>query len=473
MNKLLSDLDFSQAKVLIAGDMMLDRYYYGTVSRISPEAPVPVVNVKSEIYTLGGAGNVVNNIKGLSAQCTIIGAAKKDDDAGRLLNNLFTNIQAKSFFIDADMPTISKLRVVGSKQQIVRLDFEDIHVFSESVNNQIKSIFDAELLNHNIVVISDYGKGLCSPEICFHIIEQSNKQNKKVIIDPKGSNWDKYNNAYLVTPNVKELSEVCGFEIENKDDEVIKYGSIIREKYNLTYLIVTRSEKGITIIGENHIKTIPTQAMEVFDVSGAGDTVISSIAVFLGLNLNIDDAVYLANAAAGVVVGKLGTAPITLSELHYALSGFRSSKVVAYNHIADIIKREKSFNKTIVFTNGCFDILHRGHVTYLKHAKALGDILVLGLNSDASVKRLKGPSRPVNNEQDRAVVLEALECIDYIVIFEEDTPLNLIKNVMPDILVKGGDYKAEDVVGKEYAGRVEIIDFVEGYSTTSTINKLK
>ncbi len=473
MNKLLSDLDFSQAKVLIAGDMMLDRYYYGTVSRISPEAPVPVVNVKSEIYTLGGAGNVVNNIKGLSAQCTIIGAAKKDDDAGRLLDNLFTNIQAKSFFIDADMPTISKLRVVGSKQQIVRLDFEDIHVFSESVNNQIKSIFDAELLNHNIVVISDYGKGLCSPEICSHIIEQANKQNKKVIIDPKGSNWDKYNNAYLVTPNVKELSEVCGFEIENKDDDVIKYGSIIREKYNLTYLIVTRSEKGITIIGENHIKTIPTQAMEVFDVSGAGDTVISSIAVFLGLNLNIDDAVYLANAAAGVVVGKLGTAPITLSELHYALSGFRSSKVVAYNHIADIIKREKSFNKTIVFTNGCFDILHRGHVTYLKHAKALGDILVLGLNSDASVKRLKGPSRPVNNEQDRAVVLEALECIDYIVIFEEDTPLNLIKNVMPDILVKGGDYKAEDVVGKEYAGRVEIIDFVEGYSTTSTINKLK
>ena len=473
MNKLLSDLDFSQAKVLIAGDMMLDRYYYGTVSRISPEAPVPVVNVKSEIYTLGGAGNVVNNIKGLSAQCTIIGAAKKDDDAGRLLDNLFTNIQAKSFFIDADMPTISKLRVVGSKQQIVRLDFEDIHVFSESVNNQIKSIFDAELLNHNIVVISDYGKGLCSPEICSHIIEQANKQNKKVIIDPKGSNWDKYNNAYLVTPNVKELSEVCGFEIENKDDDVIKYGSIIREKYNLTYLIVTRSEKGITIIGENHIKTIPTQDMEVFDVSGAGDTVISSIAVFLGLNLNIDDAVYLANAAAGVVVGKLGTAPITLSELHYALSGFRSSKVVAYNHIADIIKREKSFNKTIVFTNGCFDILHRGHVTYLKHAKALGDILVLGLNSDASVKRLKGPSRPVNNEQDRAVVLEALECIDYIVIFEEDTPLNLIKNVMPDILVKGGDYKAEDVVGKEYAGRVEIIDFVEGYSTTSTINKLK
>lgn len=473
MNKLLSDLDFGKAKVLIAGDIMLDRYYYGSVSRISPEAPVPVINVKSEIYTLGGAGNVVNNIKGLTADCTIIGAAKKDDDAGRLLDNLFNNIQARYFFIDAEMPTISKLRVIGGKQQIARLDFEEIRPFSESVNNQIKALYDSELNNHNVVIISDYGKGVCSKEICSYIIDKANKQNKKVLIDPKGSSWEKYSNAFLVTPNVKELSEVCGFEIENEDEQVIKYGSMIREKYNLTYLIVTRSEKGITIIGKDYIKTIPTQAMEVFDVSGAGDTVISSIAVFLGLNLNIDDAVYLANAAAGVVVGKLGTAPITLSELYYSLSGFRSSKVVSYNHISDIIKREKSFNKKIVFTNGCFDILHRGHVTYLKHAKTLGDILVLGLNSDDSVRRLKGPQRPVNNEQDRAVVLEALECIDYIVIFEEDTPLNLIKNVMPDILVKGGDYKAEDVVGKEYAGKVEIIDFVEGYSTTSTINKLK
>lgn len=473
MNKLLSDLDFGKAKVLIAGDIMLDRYYYGSVSRISPEAPVPVINVKSEIYTLGGAGNVVNNIKGLTADCTIIGAAKKDDDAGRLLDNLFNNIQARYFFIDAEMPTISKLRVIGGKQQIARLDFEEIRPFSESVNNQIKALYDSELNNHNVVIISDYGKGVCSKEICSYIIDKANKQNKKVLIDPKGSSWEKYSNAFLVTPNVKELSEVCGFEIENEDEQVIKYGSMIREKYNLTYLIVTRSEKGITIIGKDYIKTIPTQAMEVFDVSGAGDTVISSIAVFLGLNLNIDDAVYLANAAAGVVVGKLGTAPITLSELYYSLSGFRSSKVVSYNHISDIIKREKSFNKKIVFTNGCFDILHRGHVTYLKHAKTLGDILVLGLNSDDSVRRLKGPQRPVNNEQDRAVVLGALECIDYIVIFEEDTPLNLIKNVMPDILVKGGDYKAEDVVGKEYAGKVEIIDFVEGYSTTSTINKLK
>lgn len=323
-----------------------------------------------------------------------------------------------------------------------------------------------------MIVISDYGKGMCSEELCPFIIEKANAQNKKVIIDPKGANWEKYNNAFLVTPNVKELSEVYGKEIANEDDDIIKYGSIVRKKYNLTYLVVTRSEKGITIIGENYVKTIPTQAMEVFDVSGAGDTVVACIAVFLDLGLDIDNAVYYANLAAGVVVGKLGTAPITLSELTYALNGIHSSKVVSRSSISDIIKRERSFNKKIVFTNGCFDILHKGHVTYLKKAKSLGDILILGLNSDDSVRRLKGPTRPVNSENDRAVVLEALECIDYIVIFDEDTPLNLIKNIMPDILVKGGDYKVEDVVGREYAGRVEIIDFVQGYSTTSTIEKL-
>lgn len=469
-NKLL-DYNFNKSNILIVGDIMLDRYYYGSVSRISPEAPVPVINVKSEIYTMGGAGNVANNIKGLTADCTIIGAAK-DDEAGRLLKQMFENINAYSYFIDADMPTISKLRVIGGKQQIARLDFEEIHPFTDDVNSQIKSIYIKEIEKHNVIVISDYGKGMCSEELCPFIIEKANSQNKKVIIDPKGANWEKYNNAFLITPNVKELSEIYGKEIANEDDDIIKYGSIVRKKYNLTYLVVTRSEKGITIIGENYVKTIPTQAMEVFDVSGAGDTVVACIAVFLDLGLDIDNAVYYANLAAGVVVGKLGTAPITLSELTYALNGIHSSKVVSRSSISDIIKRERSFNKKIVFTNGCFDILHKGHVTYLKKAKSLGDILILGLNSDDSVRRLKGPTRPVNSENDRAVVLEALECIDYIVIFDEDTPLNLIKSIMPDILVKGGDYKVEDVVGREYAGRVEIIDFVQGYSTTSTIEKL-
>lgn len=471
MSNILLDYNFAKINILIIGDIMLDRYYYGSVSRISPEAPVPVINVKSEVYTMGGAGNVANNIRGLTSNCSIIGIAK-EDEAGKLLQQMFNNIDVKTHFIDADMPTISKLRVIGGKQQIARLDFEDIKPLNEKLTNQVKSIYENQLKEHDVVIISDYGKGICSDEICPFIINKANEQNKKVIIDPKGSNWDKYKNAYIVTPNVKELSEVYGKDIPNEDENVIKCGIQIREKYNLTYLIVTRSEKGITIIGKNYNKTIPTQAMEVFDVSGAGDTVVACISVFLGLGLDINEAVYFANMAAGVVVGKLGTAPITLSEFSYSLNGIHSSKVVSINSIADIIKREKSFDKNIVFTNGCFDILHKGHVTYLKKAKSLGDILILGLNSDDSVRRLKGESRPVNNENDRAAVLEALECIDYIVIFTEDTPLNLIKSVMPDVLVKGGDYKASDVVGKEYAGKVEIIDFVNGYSTTSTIKKL-
>lgn len=471
MSKILSELTFNEANVLIVGDLMLDKYYYGNVSRISPEAPVPVINVKSESSTMGGAGNVVNNIKGLTSNCTVICAAQ-NDDAGILLTKMFNNINAQYKFIDAGMPTISKLRVIGSKQQIARLDFENIIDFSSNIKENIKEIYKKELENHNIVVISDYGKGMCSEEVCSYVIQEANLQNKKVIIDPKGSNWNKYSNAFIVTPNVKELSEVCGYEISNTDDDIIKHGTMIREKYNLIYLIVTRSEKGITILGENHIKTIPTQAIEVFDVSGAGDTVVASLSVFLGLGLNIDEAVHYANAAAGVVVGKLGTAPITLSELSYSLNGFHSSKVISCNHIADIVKKEKAFNKKIVFTNGCFDILHKGHIMYLKKAKTLGDVLILGLNSDDSVKRLKGESRPINDEEARATVLEALECIDYIVIFNEDTPYNLIKKVMPDVLVKGGDYKASEVVGSEFSKEVVIIDFVQGFSTTSTINKI-
>ena len=472
MNKLISEQNYKDLNVLIVGDVMLDRYYYGQVSRISPEAPVPVINVVDEKSTLGGAGNVVNNVRGLTANCSLIGSAAKDHD-GLILENMFKHINADYNFIDTSMPTISKLRVIGSKQQICRLDFENVKEFTKSIKEEIINTFKNRINNSQIVVISDYGKGICSEEVCSAVINTTIEKNKMVVVDPKGSNWDKYKNATIVTPNVKELSEVVGKNILNTDEEVIKYGKIIREKYNLKYLVVTRSEKGITIIGNNEfVKTIPTEAREVFDVSGAGDTVVACLAVFLGLNMDIEEAVILANHGAGVVVGKLGTAPITLSELEFSAEGIHSSKIIPRNFITDIVSRERRFNKTIVFTNGCFDILHIGHVTYLKKAKSLGDILILGLNSDDSVKRLKGDSRPINSEKDRAGILEALEFIDYIVIFNEDTPYDLIKAIQPDILVKGGDYKAEDVVGREFSKKVEIIDFVDGYSTTNTINKI-
>lgn len=467
----ISELSFDKTEILIIGDIMLDKYYYGSVSRISPEAPVPIVNVKSEVCTMGGAGNVANNIRGLTANCRVIGCAS-DDEAGNTLYTMFKKIGAESVFIDAGIPTISKLRVVGSKQQIVRLDFEEIRAFSDEVNISFKNAVDENIDSCNVIVISDYGKGVCSEEICQHIINRAKEKGKPVIIDPKGSVWNKYMNASIITPNVKELSEVAGKEIPNEDHYIIETGRLILKKYNIEHLIVTRSEKGITVISGNTHKTIPTVAKEVFDVSGAGDTVVSCLAVFLGLGFCLEDASVIANAAAGIVVGKLGTAPIFLSELSCSLNGVHGNKIISIDNIENIIDRERAFDRKIVFTNGCFDILHHGHISYLKKAKGLGDRLVLGLNSDDSVRRLKGKDRPVNSQSDRAAVLEALECIDYIVIFEEDTPLELIKKVRPDILVKGGDYMAEDVVGGQYAASVRIIDFLDGYSTTSTIKKI-
>lgn len=465
-------IDFSSAKILIIGDIMLDRYYFGNVSRISPEAPVPVVAVEKDIYTLGGAGNVANNISNLNAYCKILSTAS-EDISGRNLKNLLKNINCDYFFVDNGVPTTTKLRVIGEKQQIVRVDFEEVRQLSPKATDIYKENILKEIEQYNSVVISDYGKGVCTEEMCNFIITQSKKYNIPVIIDPKGSDWTKYYGATIVTPNVKELSEVAGISIKNNDYDIISVGREIREKYNIKYLVVTRSEKGITIISNNEYKHIPTTAMEVFDVSGAGDTVVATMASALGAGYNLEETVELANSAAGVVVGKVGTAPILIDELRFAMNCTTHSKIIPYDKINLVIEKERLKGKKIIFTNGCFDIIHRGHVDYLIKAKALGDTLILGLNSDSSVKRLKGETRPINNEYDRAFILSALEAIDYITIFTDDTPLELIKIIKPDVLVKGGDYKANEVVGREHAKSVEIIKFIDGYSTTNTINKMK
>lgn len=465
-------IDFSSAKILIIGDIMLDRYYFGNVSRISPEAPVPVVAVEKDIYTLGGAGNVANNISNLNAYCKILSTAS-EDISGRNLKNLLKNINCDYFFVDNNVPTTTKLRVIGEKQQIVRVDFEEVRQLSPKATDVYKENILKEIEQYNSIVISDYGKGVCTEEMCNFIITQSKKYNIPVIIDPKGSDWTKYYGATIVTPNVKELSEVAGISIKNNDYDIISVGREIREKYNIKYLVVTRSEKGITIISNNEYKHIPTTAMEVFDVSGAGDTVVATMASALGAGYNLEETVELANSAAGVVVGKVGTAPILIDELRFAMNCTIHSKIIPYDKINLVIEKERLKGKKIIFTNGCFDIIHRGHVDYLIKAKALGDTLILGLNSDSSVKRLKGETRPINNEYDRAFILSALEAIDYITIFTDDTPLELIKIIKPDVLVKGGDYKANEVVGREHAKSVEIIKFIDGYSTTNTINKMK
>lgn len=465
-------IDFSESKVLVIGDIMLDRYYFGSVSRISPEAPVPVVAVEKDIFTLGGAGNVANNILTLQANCKILATAS-NDSSGNKLKDLLNNIKSDYIFIDNNVPTTTKLRIIGEKQQIVRVDFESVKPLSPKSTDVYKEYIKNEIKNYKSIVISDYGKGVCTEEVCSFIINQSKLNNIPVIIDPKGSDWSKYKGATIVTPNLKELIEVAGKHITNTDYDVISIGREIREKYDIKFLVVTRSEKGITIISCNEYKHIPTTAMEVFDVSGAGDTVVATMAVALGSGYSIEESVELANSAAGVVVGKVGTAPILIDELRFAMNCLKHSKIIPFNKINLLVDKEKLKGKKIIFTNGCFDILHKGHVDYLNKAKGLGDILILGLNSDNSVKRLKGDSRPINNEDDRAFILSSLEAIDYVTIFEDDTPLELIKIVQPDILVKGGDYSAEEVVGREYAKSVEIIKFVDGYSTTNTIKKLK
>lgn len=466
----MSGYDFTGAKVLIIGDVMLDRYHFGSVTRISPEAPVPVVSVKKMTQTLGGAGNVANNIAHLQAGAVVIGSCGKDTD-GNTVRQMLDDINTRYCFVETKNPTTKKIRVIGDKQQIVRLDFEEITFMSDKYADSAKKFITAEMKNCTAVVVSDYGKGFCTFEVCEEVMRLAKSLSIPVIVDPKGSDWRKYAGATTITPNVKELAEAVGRQVENTDEDVVLAAREIIERTRVEYLVVTRSEKGISVILQNEHMHIPTEAREVFDVSGAGDTVVASLALGLSCGMDISDAVKVANKAAGIVVSKVGTAPILLSELNNTFNSI--SKIVDKDQLSAFLVKAKEMRRKVVFTNGCFDILHKGHITYLRKAASFGDILVLGLNSDLSVKRLKGGNRPINSEMDRAEVLAALEFIDFIIIFEEDTPYELIKAVQPDVLVKGGDYTIENVVGADIARKTVLVDFVDGYSTTKTIEKMQ
>lgn len=463
----MSRLNFSNSNVLVIGDVILDRYFFGDVKRISPEAPVPVLTVLKETTTLGGAANVVHNIYQLRGNASLVGVTGADENE-QSLKSILDNLELPYSFIQSNLPTTTKIRVIGDHQQILRVDFEEVLDENLSILKNLQKEIDVKIQNSNIVVLSDYGKGVCSKKICRYVIKKAEQLSKKVIIDPKGSKWKKYKGAFLITPNLRELREISGENFNNLDNEIAYWGKKVREKYSISYLLVTRSEKGMSLIGEKEIIHIPTHAKEVFDVSGAGDTVVAVLAAALGEGYSLYKAIELSNKAAGIVVGKLGTAAIRYDELqeivfnHYPLSS---------SDLEDKLARLKEQNLKIVFTNGCFDILHKGHVNYLKKARELGDFLVVGLNSDESVRVLKGESRPINNQEDRKYLLEALDCVDAVVIFNEETPYELIKSLKPNILVKGGDYKAENVVGKDLVQEVKIIPFVKGYSTSSIIEK--
>jgi D-beta-D-heptose 7-phosphate kinase/D-beta-D-heptose 1-phosphate adenosyltransferase len=458
------NINFKNARVLVVGDLMLDRYYFGSVTRISPEAPVPVARITSTNDTLGGAGNVANNLVHLGASCILIGAIG-DDEHGNLIHSKCDSSGIDFRPIRSVSSTIVKIRVFGEHQQIVRVDFEDPLFIDSSSKNELFKTFDTVLDEVSIVVISDYGKGFCTPGLCSHIIENARKRGLNVLVDPKGNDWNKYRNASIITPNIKELSDISGTQIENEDSSICQKGSKILALYSLEQLLVTRSEKGMSLLDQSNCSHFPTEAKQVFDVSGAGDTVMATLAASMAAGNDIVTSTRLANKAAGIVCGKVGTAPIELAELQAAIVANENNKITQEGILLQNIQTLRNEGKKIVFTNGCFDFLHRGHLHLFSEAKKLGDILVVAINSDESIKKIKENRDPVNDEQDRAFIVSSIKDVDFVTVFDGETPEPLLEQLRPDVIVKGGNYTVDQIVGKEFAVQAVIIPALEGYST--------
>jgi len=462
--------------ILVVGDLMIDHYLWGSCDRISPEAPVAVVDISKETTVLGGAGNVINNLVALGAKVSVSSVVGDDDNGIELTNMLHTiGVDCKNIITQPKRKTSKKSRVIAVSQQVLRYDNESKeNILSSSVEGILSSL-SPSITDFDMVILSDYGKGVLTDDLCQGIIQLSREKGVKVLVDPKGNDFTKYRGAYLLTPNKKEAMLATNITI--KDDKSLTEALLkLKNDCDLGISLITLSEDGIATY-EDELKRFTTVAKEVFDVTGAGDTVIASIAFALSSGIDIEESAKFANLAAGVVVGKIGSATVTLSEIEeYEATLHQSTSdahIKSFEEIESIVRRYVSNGKKIVFTNGCFDILHVGHVKYLQKAKSFGDILIVGLNSDESVSRLKGPTRPINIAQDRAYLLAALEAVDFVVPFSEDTPYELIKMIRPDILVKGGDYEGKEVVGTEFAGKLKLVDFVNGKSTTKTIEKIQ
>lgn len=466
--------DFEQARVLVVGDLMLDRYWYGATSRISPEAPVPVVHVGESEERPGGAGNVALNIASLGGHAEVIGLTG-DDEAAHLLGQRLESAGVRCHFERIPgVPTVTKLRVISRHQQLIRLDFED--GFHAVDGQALLARFESLLPDCHAVVLSDYGKGTLSQ--APRLIALARAAGKPVLVDPKGRDYTIYRGATLITPNLSEFTAVAGES--RTDEELVARAEDLREALELDALLITRSEKGMTLIRKGlPALHLPTRAREVYDVTGAGDTVISALAAALAAGHDLAAATALANLAAGVVVGKLGTATVTVPELRRAMRELDEieSGVVDEDRLVALVSDARAHGERVVMTNGCFDILHAGHVAYLEQARRLGDRLVVAVNDDASVRRLKGSDRPVNTLAQRMTVLAALGNVDWVVPFSEDTPERLICKVRPSLLVKGGDYRPEDIAGGDCVradgGEVIVLDFIEGVSTTRIIDRMR
>ncbi|WP_437609314.1 bifunctional D-glycero-beta-D-manno-heptose-7-phosphate kinase/D-glycero-beta-D-manno-heptose 1-phosphate adenylyltransferase HldE [Erwinia sp. V71] len=466
--------DFNRAAVLVVGDVMLDRYWYGPTSRISPEAPVPVVKVDNVEERPGGAANVAMNIASLGAESRLVGLTGLDD-AARALSATLNNVNVQCDFVAVPThPTITKLRILSRNQQLIRLDFEEGFdgVDAQPLHDRIT----VALPKIGALVLSDYAKGaLASVET---MITLARAAGVPVLVDPKGTDFARYRGATLLTPNLSEFEAVVG---KCKDEaQIVERGMKLIADFDLSALLVTRSENGMTLLQPGKAPLhLPTQAQEVFDVTGAGDTVIGVLAATLAAGDSLEEACFMANAAAGVVVGKLGTSTVSTVELENAIRARPETGFGVMNEaqLKEAVAQARKRGEKVVMTNGCFDILHAGHVSYLSNARKLGDRLIVAVNSDASTKRLKGESRPVNPLINRMIVLGALEAVDWVVSFEEDTPQRLIAEVLPDLLVKGGDYKPEDIAGSKEVwangGDVRVLNFEDGISTTNIIKSIR
>lgn len=466
--------DFSRARVLVVGDLMLDRYWHGDTSRISPEAPVPVVRVGDAEQRPGGAGNVALNVAALGGQATLIGLAGDDEAADALEQALQSKGVTCCFERLPGYPTITKLRVVSRHQQLIRLDFED--GFPSAEAERLIARFEREVKDMDVVVLSDYGKGTLHH--VAKLIAIARAAGKPVLIDPKGKDFSKYSGATLITPNMMEFEAVAGPSSDEAELEV--RAEELRQRYALDALLITRSEKGMSLFRPGHAPVhLLTHAREVYDVTGAGDTVISTLATALAAGEDLHSAMVLSNVAAGVVVGKLGTATVNVTELRQALrqQQFIARGVVDEDRLLALVQEARANGERIVMTNGCFDILHAGHVTYLAQAAELGDRLIVAVNDDASVARLKGPERPINPLEQRMTVLAALQSVDWVVPFSEDTPERLICKVLPDVLVKGGDYKPDQIAGgacvQQHGGEIVVLGFVDGCSTSRIVEAIR
>ncbi len=466
--------DFHKASVLVVGDVMLDRYWFGPADRISPEAPVPVVHVQQAQERPGGGANVAVNLSALGVNTRLV-AVTGQDEAGHRLEELLEPLGVDARLIKVDgLPTVTKLRILSRNQQLIRLDFETPP--ADVPRTELLRAFDEALPECGAVVLSDYGKGTLVD--VSELIARCRQAGVPALVDPKGPDFQRYRGATVITPNLAEFEAVVG-RCAN-DTELAEKGHELRRALDVGWLLITRSSRGMVLLGPGgEARHLAAEAREVFDVTGAGDTVIAVAAAGLAANLEMEEAAALSNLAAGLVVRKLGVASVTASELRLALHqrGKGGRGVLGRTEVEEAVRQAQARGERVVMTNGCFDILHAGHIAYLEEAKALGDRLVVAINDDDSVRRLKGNGRPVIGLEERMTVLSGLAAVDWVVPFSEDTPEALICSVLPDVLVKGGDYRPEQIAGGrcvlENGGEVRVLSFRQGCSTSSILERIR